>query len=156
MSFAQRGTKESIQSQPVKQFTIFLQNRVGALCELVKLLSEHSIFVLGLSVQDSSEYAILRIVVSDPEATEPLLKANQVPYSQTDLIVVEMKDGTTSLTALLAAILMAEVNIYFSYSLLVHPTDHPALALHVEDYECVATVLHRAGFKVLAQADLSR
>ena len=61
------STIEKLNSPQVRQFSVFLQNKVGALLEVVKLLSEHNVVVLALSIQDSSESSIGRMVVSDPE-----------------------------------------------------------------------------------------
>jgi hypothetical protein len=67
-----------------------------------------------------------------------------------------MKQGPGDLSGVLAALLMAEVNIYYSYPLLVRPRGRAVLAMHVDDIECASSVLIGEGFKVLNQGDLSR
>lgn len=149
-------TTEKLDGPRVKQFSIFLPNKVGALLEIVKLLNENNIHVLAINVQDSADSAIVRIVVSDPETVQDLFKANDIPFSMTEFVVVELREGATALGAVLAALLMAEVNIHGSYALLTRPQGNAALALHVEDNECAIAVLHGHGFRVLSQADISR
>lgn len=140
----------------MRQFSVFLQNKVGALLEVVKLLSERSVVVLALSIQDSSESSIGRMVVSDPERVSELFHEHDIPHSECEVLVVELREGAGDLAKVLAALLMAEVNIYFSYPLLVRPRGRAVLAMHVDDTECASNVLRGEGFKILTQNDLSR
>ncbi len=149
-------TAEKLNTPQVRQFSVFLQNKVGALLEVVKLLNESHVVVLALSIQDSSESAIGRMIVSDPELVTELFHENDIPYSDCELLVVELDDGPGDLARVLAALLMAEVNVYFSYPLLIRPNDHAVLAMHLDDNECAGSVLAGEGFKLLSQGDLSR
>lgn len=149
-------TTEKLNSPPVRQFSVFLQNKVGALLEVVKLLNEHSVVVLALSIQDSSESSIGRMVVSDPDRVKALFHENDIPFSECEVLVVELKEGAADLSKVLSALLMAEVNIYFSYPLMIRPRGRAVIAMHVDDNECSSTVLIGEGFKILTQADLSR
>src|ERR1700722_3877115 len=136
MGIESTRTTEKEDGPRVKQFSIFLKNKVGALLDVVKLLNDNHVEVLAVSVQDSADAAIVRLVVSDPESVQEPFTAGEVAFSTCDLVVVELKDGATQLGKLLTALLMAEVNIPGSNSLLTHPRGNPALALHVEDSEC--------------------
>jgi len=150
------STTEKLNSPQVRQFSVFLQNKVGALLEVVRLLDENNIIVLALSIAESYESAISRIIVSDPDRTEELFREHDIPHSCCDLMVVELTDGPGDLSKLLATLLMAEVNVHFSYPLLVRPRGRALLALHVDDIECSTSVLLGEGFKLLTQGDLSR
>lgn len=88
-------TTSKLDGPRVKQFSVFLKNKVGALLDIVKLLNEHNIHVLALNVQDSADSAIVRIVVSDPERVQDLFGIHDIPYSLTEFVVVEMKQGAT-------------------------------------------------------------
>ena len=98
----------------------------------------------------------MRVVVSDPEVVEGLFKDHDIAFGVCEMVVVEMEEVATGLAGLLASLLAAEVNIYFSYPLLTRPNHRAALALHVEDHECAVSVLSGDGFKLLSQADISR
>src|SRR5579862_1841965 len=154
--FESAKTTERLDGPRVQQFSVFLKNKVGALLEIVKLLNEHNVHVLALNVQDSADSAIVRIVVSDPERVQDLFGIHDIPFAMCDFVVVELKEGATELGKLLAALLMAEVNIHGSYSLLTRPRGNAALALHVEDNDCATAVLRSHGFRVLSQTDISR
>ncbi|MEA3189316.1 MAG: hypothetical protein QOD99_3146 [Chthoniobacter sp.] len=149
-------TTEKTDGPRVKQFAIFLKNKVGALLDVVRMLNEHAVHVLALSVQDSADAAIVRLVVSDPERVQELFAMQEIPCSTCELVVVELKEGASELTKLLTALLMAEVNIHGSYPLLTRPRGNAALALHVEDEECACAVLSSHGFRTLGQTDISR
>lgn len=149
-------TAEKLRGRGVRQYSVFLANRVGALMEVVKKLGDASVAVLGLSIQDSSETAIARMVVSDPERLEDLFRHNDIAYGVCEVAVAELSEGASDLPRLLAALLEAEVNILFSYTLLVRPRGRPLLAIHTDDLECASAVLGGRGFRLLRQTDLSR
>lgn len=149
-------TTEALHGEGVRHFSIFLENKVGALLEVVKELGENNIIVLALSIQDSAESSICRLIVSDPERVEEFFEENDIAHSVSQVIVTELREGAADLASVLAALLKAEVNIQFSYPLLVRPRGRAALALHVDDIECATSVLRGDGFPTLTQADLSR
>lgn len=155
MTFESRTTEKE-EGPRVKQFSIFLKNKVGMLLDVVKLLNDHHVEVLAVNVQDSADAAIVRLVVSDPDSVQDLFTSEEVAFSTCDLVVVELKDGATQLGKMLTALLMAEVNIHGSNVLLTRPLGNTAIALHVEDEECACAVLRSHGFRILSQTDISR
>jgi hypothetical protein len=149
-------TASKIDAPLVKQFSVFLPNKVGAMLDVVKLLNTHHIHVVALSVSESTDSAIARVVVSDPEGAERLFSENNIAYGVCEVVVVEMREVATQLVKLLATLFMAEVNVHFTYALLTRPRGMAALAVHVDDTECASNVLLGAGFKILSQTDISR
>jgi hypothetical protein len=142
--------------EPVRQLSVFLQNRVGALLALVKLLNEHDIEVLGLSVQDHLELTMARLVVTDPDQAMTVFEAAGHACASRPIVVVEFKEGVHDFAQALSALLAAEINIHHVYPLMVRPNDKPLLALYVDDYEIGGESLSKCGFKVLTQGELSR
>ena len=149
-------TASKIDGPLVKQFSVFLANKVGAMLDVVKLLNTHHIHVVALSVSESTVTAIARLVVSDPEGAERLFRENNIAFGICEVVVVEMREVATQLVKLLATLFMAEVNVHFTYALLTRPRGMAALAVHVDDTECASSVLLGAGFKILSQSDISR
>ena len=141
---------------PVRQFSILLPNRVGALAALVKLLRASAIEVVGLSVQDSRDATVARLVVSDPESAEQLFMEKGIPHTTCELVVIAMRESGPGLLQTLDTLMIAETNIDFAYSLMPSPEGKSMLAMHVEDYEFATTILHQSGFTLIYQADLSR
>lgn len=141
---------------PVRQISVFLQNRAGALLSVVRLLGEHHVIVLGISVQDSVDATVVRMILSDPELVETLFIERGIPYSTTEVVVLELVEGASGLAGCLRALLNAETNIHFIYPILSQPNDRPALALCLEDNEFGKSILLKEGFKLIYQEDLSR
>jgi len=142
--------------QPVRQFSVMLPNRVGAFAALVKLLRSSAIEVIGLSVQDSRDATVARLVVSDPETTERLFMEKGIPHTTCELVVIALRESAPGLLQVLDTLMVAETNVDFAYNLMPCPEGQSLLAMHVEDYEFAVSVLHVSGFKLLYQADLSR
>ena len=149
-------TTSKIDGPLVKQFSVFLPNKVGAMLDIVKLLNGHHMDVLALSVSESTDSAIARIVVSDPDGADRLMSENNIAFGVCEVVVVELREVATQLVKLLASLFMAEVNVHFTYSLLTRPRGMAAIALHVDDTDCASNVLLGAGFKILSQSDISR
>ncbi|MCF6314045.1 MAG: acetolactate synthase [Verrucomicrobiales bacterium] len=140
----------------VRQIAVFLENQVGTLLSIVRLMNDHHVVVLGLSIKESTDATIVRLLVSDPDTVQALFMERGIPFSSTDLVVVELRHGAAGLADCLQALQEAETNINFAYPVLSQPNDHSALALSVEDAEFGSSVLLAAGFKLLYQEDLSR
>ncbi|PYL06828.1 MAG: acetolactate synthase [Verrucomicrobia bacterium] len=149
-------TTSKMEGPLVKQFSVFLPNKVGAMLEIVKMLSAQHTHVVALSVSESTDSAIARIIASDPERVEKLFRERNVPFGVSEVVVVEMREVATQLMKLLASLVMAEVNVHFAYPLLIRPRGFAAIALHVDDTECASSVLTGEGFKMLSQDDISR
>ncbi len=141
---------------PVRQFSVLLPNRVGALAALVKMLRASAIEVIGLSVQDSRDATVARLVVSDPDATEQIFMEKGIPHASCELVVVALRESGPGLLQCLDTLMIAETNIDFAYALLPCPDRQAMLAMHVEDYEFAVAILHQSGFKLMYQDDLSR
>ena len=140
---------------PVKQFSVFAENRVGRLYDLTLLLRENDVHVMAITVLDTTDSSIIRIVVDDPQKARELMVNNDFPYSECDILAVELTDES-QLKGILAALLEAEINIHYVYSFMKRPADRAALALSVEDADIASQALSQRGYKVLTQRDISR
>lgn len=153
---AKSKTAKSRSDKLVCQFSVFLENKVGRLLDLSKLLGSHHIHICALTVIEMADAAVARIVVSDPEGARTAFHEAGVAYSECRVIAVELPLTADRLDKILSALLEAEINIYFVYSMLIRPHDKEVLALSVEDEEMALDVLRRHEFTVLNQADISR
>jgi hypothetical protein len=139
---------------PVIQFSVFTPNRLGRLHDLIRLLGAQNVHVLALMVLDTTDSAIIRLVVDDPEHARELLVREGFPFTESNLVVVEA--GPTELNRLMAALLEAELNINYLYSFIVSPLGKSLLGLSVEDNETAEQALRRHQFNTLRQNDISR
>jgi hypothetical protein len=143
------------QPDAVKQFSVFTANRLGRLHDLVALLDSHHVHVLALTVLDTTDSAIIRLITDDPEQTRELLHKNEFAFTESNSVVVEV-GSATDLNGLMTALLEAEININYLYSFIPHPHGKSLLAMSMEDREMAEKVLQRHQFRVLRQADISR
>jgi hypothetical protein len=142
-------------AETVIQFSVFTPNRLGRLHELVSLLGAHNVHVLALTVMDTTDSAIIRAVVDDPDRARGLFHDHDFPFTESKLVVVEV-GSPEDLNRLMAALLQAELNINYLYSFIPHPAGKSILALSMEDNELAEQVLRRHQFPVLKQSDISR
>ena len=139
----------------ITHYSVFLENRVGQLLEIIRLFQGSKIKIVGLTISDSADCSILRLILSHPEQGREILTLNKNAFAYNELIVVELPSGPSSLADVCATLLQAEINIHYSYPLIVHPHGLPAMALHVDNIEQATSTLHLRGFEILSEADLS-
>jgi hypothetical protein len=148
-------TAESRTPDPVRQFSVFTANRLGRLHDLVHRFANATIHVLALTVLDTTDSSIMRLVVDDPEKARELLHKHGFAFTESDLVVVELSTPE-DLTGLLSALLEAELNANYLYSFIPHPDGKSLLALSMEDNEMAEQTLKKHRFRVLRQGDISR
>jgi len=136
------------------QFSVFTPNRLGRLHDVIRLFTARNVHVLALMVLDTTDSAIIRLVVDDPDRARELLVHEGFPFTESYLITVEV--DPTSLTRLMAALLEAELNINYLYSFIPQPQGKSIIALSMEDNELAEQVLRRHQFRTLRQSDISR
>jgi hypothetical protein len=149
------NTTQARRPDNVKQFSVFTANRLGKLHDLIGLLGSHAVHVLALTVIDTTDSAIVRLVVDDPDKARRLLDGHGFAFTESDLLVVELV-AATALGGLMSALLEAELNINYLYAFILHPEGKSMLALSMEDNEVGEQVLKRHQFRVLKQSDISR
>ena len=140
----------------IRQFTVFLENRVGRLQGLLRAFEESAGKICGLSIEESADSALVRIICSEPDLGREALRGGGFSVSESELLAVEMPKRTRQpLMAVCAALLAAEINIHYAYPLLQRPHG-PAMALYVEDPTLAAQLLIRKGFTLLGESDLRK
>ena len=155
MSDTATPTVTPVATDPVKQFSVFIESRVGRLFDLVALLTAHNVHIMAITTIDASDTAIDRMIVDDPDRARELLAANNYAYAECDILAVEFGDAT-QLKNILAALLAVEINLHYAYAFIVRPEGKSAIAIHCEDNDLAATSINSRGFKVLTQRDISR
>jgi len=139
----------------VRQFNVFLANRLGALLNLVRRFETTDNRIIAMTVIDSSDCAIIRMVPGDPERAYEIFKQADLPFSESDLLVVTLPEGTQPLLQICRALLEAEISIHYAYPLMLGHLGKGALAIHVEDIETAAGHLQQNGFSLLSENDLN-
>ena len=142
------------ESTRVRQFTIFLESKVGRLQMLLRSFEQGVGRIVALSIEESGDAALVRMICAHPDFGRELLKTAGFGFSESDLLAVEMpKRHKQPLIAVCSALLAAEINIHYAYPQLTRPRG-PALALYTDDPTLAAQLLIRKGFTLVGQSDL--
>ncbi len=150
---------ESVEGQGetprINQLSIYLPNRVGSLLAVTRCLDAFGIQIRALSILDSADHAVVRLVVDRPGFAADTLRTEGYAVFETDLLGVTMPDADSEgIRKILSALLMAELNVHYVYSLLARELALPILAIHVEDFDAASEVLRQQGLELIGQADL--
>lgn len=147
-------TMEAHAEPVIRQQSVFIENRVGQLLRLTKLFTQTDIRILAISVVYSVDCAICRMIPDDPDRAMDVLRGADFQVSETELIVVSLPHGKRALLETWAALLGAEINIFYTYPLLIQPKGHAAIAVVVDNISGAVATLRERGFDVLDQHDL--
>ena len=139
----------------IRQFTVFLENRVGQLLEVVRRFEGSKVRIVALSINDATECAFVRFLLSHPEQGREVLERAGLAMIESDLIGVELPEDTQPLLQVCTALLQAEINIVQAYPLIVRPRGRPAVALMVDNIELAMETLDTKGFRMITEADLA-
>ena len=139
----------------LRQFTIFLENRVGQLTEVVKRFEGTGIRICAISIADATECAFVRFLLSDADRGREILERSGLGIIETDLVGVELPAGNQPLLSICSALLQAELNITQAYSMIVRPNGNAAVAIMVENPEFAIETLREKGFTIITEGDLS-
>jgi hypothetical protein len=162
MSFGESGGSEvdyeTMQARnwpSVTQYSVFLENRVGQLLEVVRSFQGSKVKIVALSISDAADCCIIRLILSHPEQGREILERNKLAFAENELLLVEMPHTHHALVDLCSALIQAEINIHYAYPLIVHPRGRSALAIHIDNIEQAGATLHEKGFDILCEADLT-
>ena len=139
----------------IRQFTIFLENRVGQLLEVVRRFEGGRVSIVGLSINDATECAFVRIILSRPEQGREILERAGLTIIESDLLCVELPAGPQPLVQVCSALLQAEINIIQAYPLIVRPRNGPVMALMVDNVEAAVETLASKGLTIINEDDLA-
>jgi hypothetical protein len=138
----------------VRQFNVFVANRLGGLADVIRRFETTDIRIVSLTVVDSADCAIIRLVLSDAERAREIFEQAKLAVTESDLLVVELPSGNQPLLKICKALLSAEISIHYAYPLLIGPRGSAALAIYVEDHDTAMNHLLNLGFVLFTEKDL--
>jgi hypothetical protein len=139
----------------VRQISVFLENKFGRLAEATEAIGEAGVNIRALSVADTSDFGILRCIVSDTEKAIALLKEKGFTANATPVIAAEVPDVPGGLAKLLKIPRDNNVNVEYLYAFVEKSGDNAIVILRVEDIENTKKLLEKGGVKVLSEAQVS-
>ncbi len=139
----------------IKQVSIFLENKAGRMYEITRLLGDNNINIRALSLADTSDFGILRLVVDKPEAAIDLLKGKHYTVSATQVVAIEISDKPGGLASLLEIFKNETINIEYMYAFLERKSDKAVMTFRFDNNQEVLDKLRSSGVKLLSGEDIS-
>lgn len=138
----------------VPQISIFLENKVGRMADVTRTLAENSINIIALSVADTSEFGILRLIVNKPEAAYQALKQSGFTVMSNFVIAVEVEDKPGGLARILDVLTKAKLNVEYMYAFVERATGRAALIFRFDKEQEAVKTLQAAGISILKTVDI--
>jgi hypothetical protein len=136
------------------QISIFLENRKGRLYEVCSLLGKNKINIRALTVAESEEFGILRIVVDKPEAAAQILKRNGFVASLTDIVAVEVDDRPGGLASILKIFSQSNINVEYMYGFVEKKSDRALLVFRFDEPDKAIVLLKKNKITVVGKKDI--
>jgi hypothetical protein len=140
----------------VKQISIFLENKSGRLATVTRILGENGINIRALSLADTTDFGILRLIVDNPDQAWKVLKANDFTVSETEVIAVQMSDQPGGLARILKTLEDIRINIEYMYAFVGRAGADAVVVFRVEAIDRAVELLQQAGIKLLQAEEISR
>lgn len=138
----------------VKQISVFLENKAGRLASVTGVLGEHHINIRALSIADTSDFGILRLIVNDPDKAYQILKEAEFTVSETEVIAIEVPDNPGGLAGVLGVMGSANINIEYLYAFIGKASDDALVIFKVETPDEAIAILREKGLNVLDKSEV--
>jgi len=138
----------------LRQFCVFMENRVGRLHELLKQLERHDLKIVALSIADTSDFSVARVIVEDSDRVREILALTTFSFIENDILGIELPDESDPFGTIFRTLMSAEMNIAYTYPLLYRRSRKGAIAVYVDDIDHARQVLLDHGHHLLSEKDL--
>jgi hypothetical protein len=133
----------------VEQISIFLENKPGGLSEVTKILRDNGINIRALSLADTSDFGILRLIVNDVEKAKEALKSNGITVGRTTVVAVEVPDRPGGLHSILDILTQENVNVEYMYAFVERSGENAVIIFRFDNPDLAIEILTKGGFQVL-------
>ena len=133
----------------IYQVSVFVENKKGRLADIAKVLADNNINIRALSIADTTNFGILRLIVDDPQKAEAALKANNFTVSLTHVIAIEIPDVAGGLLQALEVLNSENISTEYMYAFIDSTEGKAAVVMRVEDRKAAADLLDKHGFKTI-------
>ncbi len=140
----------------MKQLTVFVENKKGTLVSVTKILSENNINIRALSVAETQDFGILRLIVDDAKLAMDALEEKNYLVKSIDVVGVKIGDQPGKLNEALEVLAKADINVEYLYAFMTRTEKHAYVVLRVKDNKLAETTLENAGFQLISEADISK
>ncbi len=140
----------------IKQLTVFVENRQGALVSITDTLARHDVNIRALSIAETEDFGILRLIVNDEAAAEKTLSEEGYLIKVTDVVGVKIGDAPGKLSEALGVLDKTGINMEYLYAFMSRTEKHAYVVIRVEDNEIAEAALQAAGFHIITTADINK
>ncbi len=138
----------------IKQLSVFVENKEGKLREITDILAKAGIDIRALSIADTSEFGILRLIVRDPQKAKALLEKNGFVATINDVVGVEINDRPGGLAEIVRLFAERDINMEYMYAFLTRTENKAYLVVRVDDASEVENLLESEKIRILTPADI--
>jgi hypothetical protein len=139
----------------IVQLSVFLENRVGLLLKLVKQLEERDVHICAISIIDTADAAVVRMVVDNVGGARKAFQERGLTAYEAELVGVELPIAQgIGVASVLGTLLRAEINVHYVYSLITRANGNPVLAIHLDDRETAVKILQNHGISLVDQNEI--
>lgn len=139
----------------VEQISIFLENKSGRLAEVTGVLAEEGINLRALSLADTADFGILRLIVNDTEKAKAVLKERGFTVGRTEVLAVEVPDRPGGMAGVLSALGEKDINVEYMYAFVQKSTEHAVIIFRFDDLDGAITALKEKGVRILTGQEVS-
>lgn len=140
----------------LKQLTVFVENKQGALVDITDALASHSVNLRALSIADTQDFGLLRLIVNDNDTAAAVLQEKGYILKITDVVGVKIGDQPGKLSKALGVLADAGVNVEYLYAFMARTERHAYVVLRPTDNAAAEAALEAAGFHLIADADVDK
>jgi hypothetical protein len=134
-----------------RQISVFLENKVGRILEITEILGANTINIRALSLADTSDFGILRMIVDDVEKTEKVLKAEGFIVKESHVVAVEVPDKPGGLASVLKVLGKEHINVEYMYAFFEQPQNKALLIFRFENPDRAVQILKDSGINIAAE-----
>jgi len=138
----------------VKQISVFIENKKGSLAEVTKFIADHNINLRALSIADTQDFGILRIITDDPDKARDMLKEEGYTVTATSVLAVALDDAPGSMASILDVLSEADVVVEYTYAFMSNIANKAYMIFRVDDNDKANKALLDAGITVIDQKDV--
>ena len=140
----------------IKQLTVFVENKQGTMVSITEILSKNNINIRALSIAETQDFGILRLIVNDEEAAKTILADAGYLIKITNVVGVKIGDAPGKLCEALKVLDESNINLEYLYVFMARTEKHAYVVLRVEDNDAAENVLVNAGFHLITEADIRK